>query len=72
VAGEAGIVSMFKVEAGKILKIGDGHFGPIANVVLADDATHRSIPPVGNLDGQASVRFFRTLGRPLVERKVVP
>ena len=58
VAGEAGIVSMFKVEAGRVSKIGDGHIGPNAHVVVVDDATHRSYYPLKNLHGRATLRVM--------------
>lgn len=58
VAGEAGIVSMFRVEAGKVAKIGDGHIGPNAHVVAVDDLTHRSYYPLRDLHGQATLRVM--------------
>ena len=58
VAGEAGIVSMFHVDSGKVTKIGDGHIGPNAHVVVVDDLTHRSYYPLKNLHGQATLRVM--------------
>lgn len=58
VAGEAGIVSMFKVEAGKVSRIGDGYMGANAHVVAVDDLTHRSYYPLKNLHGQATLRVM--------------
>ncbi|CAB3789735.1 hypothetical protein LMG28614_02982 [Paraburkholderia ultramafica] len=58
VAGEAGIVSMFSVEAGKVSKIGEGRVGPNAHVVAIDDATHRSYFPLKSLRGQATLRVM--------------
>ncbi|WP_397453159.1 hypothetical protein [Pseudomonas sp. NA-150] len=62
VAGEAGIVSMFNVEAGKVSKIGDGHIGPNAHVVAVDGATHRSYYPLKNLRGQPTLRVMEPRG----------
>ncbi|MDS0860242.1 hypothetical protein NUV25_21270 [Burkholderia pseudomultivorans] len=58
VAGEAGIVSMFNVEVGKVSKIGEGHIGPNAHVVAVDDATHRSFYPLKSLRGQPALRVM--------------
>jgi YVTN family beta-propeller protein len=62
VAGEAGIVSMFNADAGKVSKIGDGRIGPNAHVVAVDDATHRAYFPLRNVQGQATLRIMAPQG----------
>ncbi|MFP3567089.1 hypothetical protein [Paraburkholderia sp. SIMBA_030] len=58
VAGEAGIVSLFKADAGKVSKIGDGRIGPNAHVVAVDDSTHRAYFPLRNVHGRATLRIM--------------
>jgi YVTN family beta-propeller protein len=58
VAGEAGIVSMFKVKAGQVSKIGDGRIGPNAHIVAVDDSTHHAYFPLKNVQGQATLRIM--------------
>jgi YVTN family beta-propeller protein len=58
VAGEAGIVSMFKADAGNVSKIGDGRVGPNAHVVAVDVATHRAYFPLKDVQGQATLRIM--------------
>lgn len=62
VAGEAGIVSMFNVEAGNVSKIGEGHIGPNAHVVAIDGTTHRSYYPIKSLRGQPILRVMEPRG----------
>jgi YVTN family beta-propeller protein len=62
VAGEAGIVSMFKAEAGNVSKIGDGRVGLNAHVVAVDDSTHRAYFPLKNVQGQAMLRIMAPQG----------
>jgi YVTN family beta-propeller protein len=62
VAGEAGIVSLFKAEAGKISKIGDGRIGPNAHVVAVDGSTHIAYFPLRNVQGQATLRIMEPKG----------
>jgi YVTN family beta-propeller protein len=62
VAGEAGIVSMFKAEAGRVSKIGDGRIGPNAHVVAVDGSTHRAYFPLKNVRGQATLRIMEPKG----------
>jgi YVTN family beta-propeller protein len=62
VAGEAGIVSMFKAEAGNVSKIGDGRVGPNAHVVAVDESTHRAYFPLKNVQGQATLRIMAPQG----------
>ncbi|MEC5409430.1 YncE family protein [Paraburkholderia sp. MPAMCS5] len=58
VAGEAGVVSMFSVDASRVSKIGDGHVGPNAHVVGVDEATHRSYFPLKDVDGHPVLRIM--------------
>ncbi|WP_372460501.1 YncE family protein [Paraburkholderia unamae] len=58
VAGEAGVVSMFSVDAFRVSKIGDGHVGPNAHVVDVDAATHRSFFPLKGVDGHPVLRIM--------------
>jgi DNA-binding beta-propeller fold protein YncE len=58
VAGEAGIVSMFKADAGNVSKIGDGRVGPNAHVVAVDESTHRAYFPLKEVQGQATLRIM--------------
>ncbi len=62
VAGEAGIVSMFKAEAGRMSRIGDGRIGPNAHVVAVDGSTHRAYFPLKNVRGQATLRIMEPKG----------
>ncbi|MFL9905709.1 YncE family protein [Paraburkholderia sp. RL17-337-BIB-A] len=59
VAGEAGVVSMFRVRAGVVSKLGDGHVGPNAHVVAVDVETHRSYFPLKNSGGQTMLRILQ-------------
>ncbi len=58
VAGEAGIVSMFRIEADTVSKLGDGHVGPNAHVVAVDTETHRAYLPLKNLGGRTILRIL--------------
>jgi YVTN family beta-propeller protein len=58
VAGEAGVVSMFCVEAGTVSKLGDGHVGPNAHVVAVDVETHLAYFPLKNLGGRTMLRIL--------------
>jgi YVTN family beta-propeller protein len=58
VAGEAGVVSMFRIEGGTVSKIGDGFVGPNAHVVAVDPATHRSYFPIKDVGGEPLLRVF--------------
>ena len=58
VAGEAGIVSLFKADAGNVSKIGDDRIGPNAHVVAVNDSTHRAYFPLKNVQGRATLRIM--------------
>ena len=59
VAGESGIVSLFKIESGNASKIGEVRVGPNAHVVAADPVTHDVYFPLMNLDGRPVLRIMR-------------
>ncbi|MDQ7979888.1 YncE family protein [Paraburkholderia sp. SARCC-3016] len=58
VAGEAGVLSLFRVKAGVVAKVGEGDAGPNAHVVAVDPATHRAYLPLMDVDGQTEMRIF--------------
>jgi DNA-binding beta-propeller fold protein YncE len=58
VASESGPVSVFRVAAAAVTKIGDIRVGPNAHVVVVDPATHRAYFPLKNLDGHTALRIF--------------
>jgi hypothetical protein len=58
VAGEAGVVSMFRVEAATVSKLGEGLLGPNAHVVAVELETHRSYFPLKNLGGRTILRIL--------------
>ncbi|VXC69263.1 conserved hypothetical protein [Burkholderia sp. 8Y] len=58
VAGEAGVVSMFRVEGSHVTKVGEGHLGPNAHVVYVDALTHRSYFPLKDVDGHPLLRVM--------------
>ncbi|MFZ6760352.1 YncE family protein [Undibacterium sp. Ji50W] len=57
VAGEAGIVSVFKKQDGKLVKLGEGLLGPNAHVVAVDPATHRAYFPLKDVAGKSLLRI---------------
>jgi YVTN family beta-propeller protein len=57
VAGEDGIVSVFKKQSGNLIKIGEDFLGPNAHVVAVDQATHRAYFPLKNVDGKSVLRI---------------
>jgi YVTN family beta-propeller protein len=58
VAGEAGVVSMFRVAKTGVAKIGEGLLGPNAHVVGVDTSTHRSYFPLKDVDGHPVLRIM--------------
>jgi YVTN family beta-propeller protein len=58
VASESGPVSMFRIAAGDVSKLGDAVMGPNAHVVAVDAATHRVYFPLKNLNGHTALRIF--------------
>jgi YVTN family beta-propeller protein len=59
VAGEAGIVSVFRSERVDVEKLGEAKLGPNAHVVAVDPATQRVYFPLMNLDGRTVLRIMR-------------
>ncbi|KUZ64537.1 hypothetical protein WI38_29970 [Burkholderia ubonensis] len=58
VAGEAGTVSMFRVQRANVAGIGEGRVGPNAHVVAVDATTHRAYFPLKRVDGRPVLRIF--------------
>jgi YVTN family beta-propeller protein len=58
VAGEAGIVSVFKTQDGMVTKIGEGMLGPNAHVVAVDPMSHHIYFPLKNLRGETALRIM--------------
>ena len=58
VAGEAGVVSMFRVSGTAVDKIGGGLVGPNAHVVGVDTETHRAYFPLRNVNGRPVLRIM--------------
>ena len=59
VAGEAGVVSVFKTQPGGAVQLGEGLLGPNAHVVAVDMLTHRSYFPLKDLQGRAVLRIMQ-------------
>jgi DNA-binding beta-propeller fold protein YncE len=60
VAGEAGVVSLFKIEGGQASKIGEGLLGPNAHVVAVDPDTHFSYFPLKDVGGKTILRIMKS------------
>lgn len=60
VAGEAGIVSLFKLVGGQTSKIGEGLLGANAHVVAADSISHLSYFPLKDVGGKTILRIMKT------------
>lgn len=58
VAGEAGMVSVFKAQNGVVTKIGEGMLGPDAHVVAVDPWSHQAYFPLRNLRGKTALRVM--------------
>ncbi|EIL92992.1 hypothetical protein AB7849_14965 [Rhodanobacter sp. 115] len=58
VAGEAGMVSVFKTQDGMVTKIGEGMLGPNAHVVAVDPMSHLAYFPLKNLRGKTALRIM--------------
>ena len=58
VAGERGVVSMFRVKANGVEKTGEGTVGPNAHVVAVDPATHRLYFPLKDIGGRPVLRIM--------------
>ena len=60
IAGETGVVSLFKVESGQTSKIGEGLLGPNAHVVAVDPQTHLSYFPLKDVGGKTILRIMKS------------
>jgi|AraplaMF_Cvi_mMS_1032046.scaffolds.fasta_scaffold00234_1 YVTN family beta-propeller protein len=60
VAGEAGVVSMYRIWHDTVSKIGDGFIGSNAHVVAVDSDTHFSYFPLRDVAGKTALRIFRS------------
>jgi DNA-binding beta-propeller fold protein YncE len=58
VASESGPVSVFRISAAPVTKLGDESVGPNAHVVAVDAETHRVYFPLKNLAGHTALRIF--------------
>jgi DNA-binding beta-propeller fold protein YncE len=58
VAGEAGVVSMFRYDGTHVTKVGEGYLGPNAHVVYVDASTHRSYFPLKDVNGHPILRVM--------------
>jgi DNA-binding beta-propeller fold protein YncE len=58
VAGESGVISLFKVDSSQTSKIGEGVLGPNAHVVAVDSVTHKSYFPIKDLGGKTILRIM--------------
>ena len=63
VAAESGIVSLFKADAARVSKVGEGLLGPNAHVVAVDPDTHESYFPLKNSGGQTILRIMSPAAR---------
>jgi YVTN family beta-propeller protein len=61
VASESGNVSLFHVEDGNVIKIGDAMVGPNAHVVAVDSDTGRVYFPLMNVDQHTLLRIMRPM-----------
>ncbi|SAK95944.1 YVTN beta-propeller repeat-containing protein [Caballeronia catudaia] len=61
VAGEAGVISMFRYVGTHVAKVGEGFLGPNAHVVYVDSATHRSYFALKDLNGHPVLRIMTPL-----------
>jgi DNA-binding beta-propeller fold protein YncE len=58
VAGEGGVVPMFRFDGTHVAKVGEGPLGPHAHVVYVDPATHRSYFALKDLNGHPALRIM--------------
>jgi DNA-binding beta-propeller fold protein YncE len=59
VAGESGIVSVFREEGKKLVKIGEGLLAPNAHSVAVEPQTHRVYFPLQNMNGHPVLRVLQ-------------
>jgi DNA-binding beta-propeller fold protein YncE len=58
VSCEAGGVSIFKADNGKLTKLGDVNVGPNSHTVAVDSKTHKAYFPLKNLNGAPVLRVM--------------
>ncbi len=61
VASESEAVSLFKVGADRVNKVGEGQLASNAHVVAVDPATHLAYFPIRNLSGKPVLRIVRPI-----------
>ncbi len=59
VAGEAGVVSLFHVEAGTVSRLGEGFVGPDAHVVAVAPETHEVFFPLRDIGHRPVLRIMQ-------------
>jgi YVTN family beta-propeller protein len=62
VASESGVVSMFREEGKKLVKLGEGLLARNAHTVAVDSETHKAYFPLPNLSGRAVLRIMEPMG----------
>jgi DNA-binding beta-propeller fold protein YncE len=58
VACESGGVSLFEVEKGKLVKLGDADVGPNSHTVAVDSKSHKAYFPLKNVNGAPVLRII--------------
>ena len=58
VAGEKGVLSIFRAEGRSVTKLVEGRVGPNAHVVAVDELTHRLYLPLKDLGGKPTLRIM--------------
>jgi hypothetical protein len=61
-ASESGIVSVFDVGSGRLVKIGQRFYAASAHVVGVDPATHQVFFPLANVNGRPVLRIAAPTG----------
>jgi hypothetical protein len=59
VASESGVLTIFKVEAAGVAKIGEGWVGPNAHSLAIDPATHEIYLPLPDIDHHPVMRVLK-------------
>ncbi len=62
VAGESGIVSVFRENGKKLVKVGEGMLAPDAHSVAVEPQTHRVYFPLQNVNGRPVLRVMKPNG----------
>jgi DNA-binding beta-propeller fold protein YncE len=62
IAGERGVVSLFRVWGRSVQKLGDGFLGPNAHTVAIDKQTHRAYFPLKDVGGAPLLRIMEPEG----------